>query len=40
MIYIPADVRKDSAFPFRPGDDVWVTIKGGKLLIERFRSRE
>jgi len=40
MIYIPADVRKDSAFPFRPGDDVLVTIKNGKLIVERFRGRE
>lgn len=39
MIYVPADVHKDSAFPFRPGDDVWVTIKEAKLVIERFRER-
>lgn len=39
MIYVPADVHKDSAFPFRPGDDVWVTIQEGKLLIERYRAR-
>lgn len=40
MIYVPADVHKDSAFPFRTGDDVWVMIKEGKLLIERYRARE
>ena len=37
MVYIPADVHKDSAFPFRPGDDVSVTIRDGKLVIEKFR---
>ena len=40
MIYVPADVHKDSAFPFKSGDDVWVTIKDGKLVIERFKGRE
>ncbi len=39
MIYIPADVHKDSAFPFQAGDDVWVTIKDGKLVIERHQDR-
>ena len=37
MIYIPADVHKDSAFPFQPGDDVSVTIKDGKVIIEKHR---
>jgi len=39
MIYVPADVHKDSAFPFQPGDDVSVAIDDGKLLIERYRVR-
>lgn len=39
MIYVPADVHKDSAFPFRPGDDVWVTIEDGKLVIEPYGTR-
>ena len=39
MIYVPADVHKDSAFPFQPGDDVSVAIVDGKLLIERYRVR-
>ncbi len=39
MIYVPADVHKDSAFPFKAGDDVWVTIKGGRLVIEPFSDR-
>ena len=40
MVYVPADVHKDSAFPFRAGDDVWVTIKDGRLLVEKYRGRE
>ncbi len=39
MIYVPADVHKDSAFPFEAGDDVWVTIKDGRLVIEPFKER-
>ena len=33
------DVHKDSAFPFKTGDDVWVTIKDGRLIIEPFKER-
>ncbi len=40
MIYVPADVHRDSAFPFRAGDDVLVTIRDGKLVIEKFRKSE
>jgi len=32
-------VHKDSAFPFKTGDDVWVTIKDGRLIIEPFKER-
>jgi len=39
MIYVPADVHKDSAFPFKAGDDVWVTIEDGRLVIEPFKER-
>lgn len=35
MIYIPADVHKDSAFPFKPRDGVEVEIVGGKLVISK-----
>ena len=33
-VYIPAAVRDDSQFPFKPGDKVNVSIKDDKLLIE------
>ena len=35
VLYIPADVHKDSAFPFQVGEQVKVTIKGNKLVIEK-----
>jgi len=37
-VYIPANVRDDSQFPFKPGDKVVVNIKGNKLLIEKDNS--
>jgi len=36
MIYVPADVHKDSAFPFKPKEDVNVTIVGKNLVIEKI----
>jgi antitoxin component of MazEF toxin-antitoxin module len=38
VIYIPADVVKDSSFPFRPEQEVVVRINDQKLVIQR-RSR-
>jgi hypothetical protein len=35
LIYVPADVHKDSAFPFKPKDKVRVKIANGKLIIEK-----
>ena len=35
MIYVPADIHKDSAFPFKPKDTVKITISSGKLIIEK-----
>jgi len=35
IIYIPADVVKDSSFPFKPDQEVVVRINGQKLIIER-----
>jgi hypothetical protein len=37
MIYIPADVHKDSAFPFKPREAVVVEIEGDTLVIRRFK---
>jgi hypothetical protein len=37
VIYVPARVHGDSAFPFRPGQPVRVRIdpRGNRLIIER-----
>lgn len=37
-VYIPANVRDDSQFPFKPGEKVTVIIKANKLLIEKDSS--
>jgi hypothetical protein len=39
IIYIPADVVKDSIFPFKPDEEVIVRIDGQKLVIERGEGR-
>lgn len=36
VYYIPADVHKDSAFPFDVGEKTKVKIKGNKLIIEKL----
>lgn len=34
ILYIPADVVKDSSFPFSPDQAVIVRIDGRKLVVE------
>ena len=34
-VYIPAIVRDDSMFPFKPGEKVTVSINGNKLIVEK-----
>jgi len=34
ILYIPADVVKDSSFPFNPDQEVTVRIEGKRLVIE------
>jgi len=38
ILYIPADVYKDSQFPFKPKDQVKVTIEPDKkrMMIEKI----
>jgi hypothetical protein len=38
VIYIPADVVKDSSFPFKPEQEVVVRINDQKLVIQRRNS--
>ena len=35
IIYIPADIVKDSTFPLQDGDQVRITIDKDRLIIER-----
>ena len=35
VIYIPADVSKDSAFPFEVSEKVKVRIDGKKIVVEK-----
>jgi len=35
ILYIPADMTKDSAFPFKHGERVKIRIEDGKLVIEK-----
>jgi hypothetical protein len=32
---IPSAVANDSAFPFKPGEEVKITIKDKKLIVEK-----
>jgi len=34
ILYIPADVVKDSSFPFSPDQEVLIRIDGRKLVVE------
>lgn len=34
-VTIPASIADDSAFPFKPGDEVKIAIKEKKLVIEK-----
>ena len=38
VLYIPADVVKDSLFPFIPDQEVVVRIDGKRLVVEDRRS--
>jgi len=35
VIYIPADIVKDSAYPFKPRQVVDVEIHDGKIIISK-----
>jgi hypothetical protein len=38
ILYIPADIVKDSSFPFNPDQEVVVRIDGKRLVIEGARA--
>ena len=33
ILYIPADIVKDSSFPFKPKETVLIRIEGDRLII-------
>jgi hypothetical protein len=35
ILYIPADIVKDSLFPFQANETVQIKIEGDRLLIEK-----
>lgn len=41
FVYIPSEIARDSAFPFKHGDDVMVRIdaKNKRLIIEKASSQ-
>jgi hypothetical protein len=38
ILYIPADIVKDSSFPFEPDQEVVIRIDGKRLVIEEMKS--
>jgi hypothetical protein len=38
ILYIPADIVKDSSFPFDPDQEVMIRIDGKRLIIESVRA--
>ncbi len=38
VLYIPADIVKDSSFPFRPDQEVLIRIDGKRLVVEGARA--
>jgi hypothetical protein len=38
ILYIPADIVKDSSFPFNPDQEVMIRIEGKRLIIQGARA--
>ncbi len=38
ILYIPADIVKDSLFPFDPDEEVIVRIDGKRLVVEGVKA--
>ena len=37
FIYVPIEVARDTAFPFRHGDRIQVEIKGNTLIVRKTK---
>lgn len=40
IIYVPADLVKDTSFPFSAGDSVSIRIDGERLIVEKAKKRK
>ena len=40
LLYIPADLIKDSSFPFEPNEEVLIKISGDTLIVEKEKRIE
>lgn len=39
-VNLPSDFVRDSAFPFKPGEDLMAEIRKGSIIIRRTRAEE
>jgi len=40
LIYIPSDLVKDSSFPLRIGERVYIKIEGEKIVVMRIEENK
>ena len=40
IIYVPADLVKDTTFPFTNGDSLLIRIDGERLIVEKASKRK
>jgi hypothetical protein len=40
IIYVPADLVKDTTFPFVNGDPLLIKIDGDRLIVEKASKRK
>jgi hypothetical protein len=40
IIYVPADLVKDTTFPFTFGDSLHIRIDGERLIVEKVSKRK
>jgi antitoxin component of MazEF toxin-antitoxin module len=39
IVYVPADLVKDTMFPFNSGDELAIRIDGERLIVEKARKK-
>ena len=35
FVYVPTEVARDGTFPFKAGEEVYVKIENGKVVLEK-----